>query len=163
MKITINPFEKKSIDVAIKNLKQYKKEFAIKESEFIRRLAEIGVRIASGTYAIADYDGTKDIIVRMVKTGKGYAVVAEGETVGFVEFGTGVRNREWSGDNLDYTPPSHGTYGDGHGKQSYGWWFNPSDGGKAVHTHGNPPAEGMLSARDAMVHRVAQIAREVWR
>ena len=163
MRIVINPLDKESIVAAEGMVRQYKKDFLLKEQEFVRRLTEVGVFIASGMFANATYDGTNDVSVRMEKTANGYAVIAAGETVGFIEFGTGVRYREWSGDDLDYTPPMHGTYGDGHGKQPHGWWFKPKDGGKGVHTYGNPPAEAMLSARDAMVQRVAQIAREVWR
>lgn len=165
MRIIIDPFNPNSVTEAGNLVKQYKKDFLVKEQEFTRRLAEIGFNIAKGTFEIAKYDGTNDVTVRMEKTAKGYNVIADGETVGFIEFGTGIKNREWSGSDLDYTPPSHGTYGDGHGKQPYGWWFNPNGekGAKAIHTYGNPPAEAMLSARDAIVQRVMQIAREVWR
>lgn len=162
MRIVIDPLSKDSISAAIKALKTYKKDFVKKEREFVRRLAEIGVRLAGGTYSVADYDGEHNVVVYLNKTSNGYSVVAEGETVGFLEFGTGVRHREWGGDDLDYTPPPHGTYGKGHGKQPYGWWFKSQDYGITMHTYGNPPAEGMLTARDVMVQRVAQIAREVW-
>ena len=162
MRITVDPLNKDSISAAIKKLNTYKKDFAKKEREFVRRLAEIGVNTATGIFSTAAYDGTNDVSVRMEKTANGYAVIADGSTVGFIEFGTGVNNPEWSGNGSDYTPPPHGSYGKGHGKQPYGWWFNPSDGEKAVHTYGNPPAEAMLSARDIMVQRVIQIAREVW-
>jgi hypothetical protein len=163
MRIRVNPFDKNSIDAAIKLLKQYEKEFAAKEAEFTRRLAELGVRVAGGIYSTADYDGEHDVSVYLKKNSDGYAVIAEGATVGFLEFGTGVRNREWGGNGLDYTPPPHGSYGKGHGKQPYGWWFKSQDYGVTMHTYGNPPAEGMLTARNEMVQRVAQIAREVWR
>lgn len=163
MKITVNPFDKESIDNAIEMIEQYKKDFEAKKAEFIRRLAEVGVQTATSVFHVADYDGTKDVTVYMEDTHTGYAVVAAGKTVGFIEFGAGIRNREWDNTGMDYTPPAHGTYGKGHGKQPYGWWFNPNDGEKAKHTYGNPPAEAMLQARDNMVMYVTQIAREVWR
>lgn len=163
MKIVINPFDEKSIAQAVEMVKQYKRDFEKKEELFCWRLAEIGVRVARGIFFAAEYDGTKQVDVTLMKTDKGYSVVAYGETVGFLEFGTGVRNREWSGKDATYTPPPHGSYGKGHGKQPYGWWFTPNDGVKAIHTYGNPPAEAMLSARDAMVQQVMEIAREVWR
>lgn len=162
MRIVVDPLSKDSISKAIKALNTYKKDFAKKEREFVRRLAEIGVRLAGGIYAVADYDGEHNITVYLKQTSNGYAVVAEGETVGFLEFGTGIKHREWSGDHLEYTPPPHGSYGKGHGKQPYGWWFKSQDYGITMHTYGNPPAEAMLSARDDMVQRVIQIAREVW-
>ncbi len=163
MKIVIDPFNKKSITEAIKKLKQYEKEFEQKEAEFVRRLAEIGVSVARAGFAIADYDGIKDVVVSLEKTSTGVAVVASGETVGFIEFGTGVKYPEWDNTDAEYTPPEHGTYGKGRGKNPHGWYFKQNEGGAARHTYGNPPAEAMLAARDEMISRVAQIAREVWR
>ena len=173
MKITIDPFDKQSISDAIKQVKQYKKDFLAKEKEFVKRLAEIGVSVASSGFQLADYDGEKDVRVIWKRSGNHATVIAYGETVGFIEFGTGIRNPEWDNTGMMYTPPKHGTYGKGHGARPKGWWFYASDryatpqkkkGGKlATHTYGNPPAEAMRTARDVMVERVILIAREVWR
>ncbi len=163
MKIVINPFDKKSIDAALKAVQQYKKDFKAKEREFVRRLAEVGVRVAQAGYATADYDGVNDVVVSMEKTASGYTVVASGETVGFIEFGTGVKYPEWDNTGMEYAPPAHGTYGKGQGKNPWGWWFKGNDGASARHTFGNPPAEAMLTARNEMIERVTQIAREVWK
>lgn len=163
MKIVVNPLDPRSVNNAIQMLEQYKKDFLVKEQEFIRRLAEIGVRVAQAGFSMADYDGTKDVSVRMEKTGNGYSVVASGNTVGFIEFGTGVRHPEWDNTGMDYTPPKHGTYGKGQGKNHHGWWFKQNEGVKATHTYGNPPAEAMLTARNQMIEQVIAIAREVWR
>ena len=163
MKIVINPFDKESIAQAEKIVKQYKKDFVEKEAVFLLRLAEIGVSVAQAGFATADYDGVNDVVVHLEKTTTGYAVVASGETVGFIEFGTGVKYPEWDNTDMEYTPPAHGTYGKGQGKNPWGWWFKQSDGATARHTYGNQPAEAMRSARDQMVEKVTQIAREVWR
>ena len=163
MRIVINPFDPKSVDTALKQVQQYKKDFLVKEQEFIRRLAEIGVRVAQAGFATADYDGVNDVVVSMVQTGNGYSVVASGETVGFIEFGTGVKYPEWDNSGMGYTPPAHGTYGKGKGKNPWGWWFKGSNGAVAQHTYGNPPAEAMLTARNEMVEQITRIAREVWK
>ena len=163
MKIVINPFDKKSIENAERIVRQYKKDFEVKEAEFIRRLAEIGVSVASAGFATADYDGINDVVVSMEKTAMGYNVVASGKTVGFIEFGSGVRYPEWDGGDVEYTPPPHGSYGKGQGKNPHGWWFKQSDGAVARHTYGNPASESMLTARNQMIERVTTIAREVWR
>ncbi len=162
MKITVNPFDKKSVENAIQLVTQYKRDFEAKESEFLRRIAEIGVRVAQSGFATADYDGVNDVVVSMERTDSGYSVVASGQTVGFIEFGTGVRHPEWDNTGMDYTPPKHGTYGKGLGKNPHGWWFKQNDGGRATHTYGNTPAEAMRTARDEMVENVIRIAREVW-
>ena len=163
MKIVVNPYDSKSINEAIQLIDKYKRDFEAKEKEFVRRLAEIGVRVARSGFAIADYDGANDVVVSMDQTTNGYAVVASGETVGFIEFGTGVRHPEWDNTGMDYTPPKHGTYGKGQGKNPHGWWFKPNEGGRARHTYGNPPAEAMLTARNEIIDRAIQIAREVWK
>lgn len=162
MKIKINPYDPKSIDKAIKQLQEYKKDFLAKEQIFIKRLAEIGVSVASTGFALADYDGVKDVQVTMTQSGTKATVTAFGETVGFIEFGTGVKFPEWDSSGMQYTPPEHGTYGKGHGASPKGWWFTASPGA-STHTYGNPPAEAMLTARNTMIEQVVQIAREVWR
>ena len=163
MKIVINPFDKKSIDNAVKLIEQYKKDFKVKEAEFCRRLAEIGVSVAQAGFSTADYDGVNDVSVRLEKTDTGYRVIASGETVGFIEFGTGIRYPEWDGSGVEYTPPPHGSYGKGQGKNPWGWWFKGSDGAAPQHTYGNPPAEAMLTARNQMIESVTRVAREVWK
>ena len=162
MKITINPYDTKSISDAIKMVKQYKKDFLAKEKIFVKRLAEIGVSVASTGFATADYDGINDVSVRLEWNGNKATVIAEGETVGFIEFGTGVKFPEWDNAGMEYIPPKHGTYGKGYGARPKGWYFKQGEGA-AQHTYGNQPAEAMRTARDVMIEKVAQIAREVWR
>ena len=163
MKIVINPLDPKSISDALNQMQQYKKDFARKEREFVRRLAEIGVRVAQAGFSTADYDGINDVVVSMEQTSDGYNVLASGKSVGFIEFGTGVKYQEWDNTDMAYTPPKHGTYGKKQGANAQGWWFKQNDGAKARHTYGNHPAEAMRTARDEMVGRVTQIAREVWK
>jgi hypothetical protein len=168
-RIVINPFDKESISEALEAVQKYKKDFEAKEAEFTRRLAEIGVATAQSMFAMADVDGVNDVVVSLEDTTGGYKVVASGVTVGFIEFGTGVKWRKWQDDghvdskSSPYTPPPAGSYGKGQGENTWGWWFYPNEGAEAQHTYGNPPAEAMLQARDNMVMYVTQIAREVWR
>lgn len=162
MKITVNPYDIKSINNALKQIEVYQRDFERKEQEFVKRLAEIGLSVARTGFQLADYDGTKDVVVSMNQAGTQATIIASGQTVGFIEFGTGVKYPEWSGDDTDYTPPQHGTYGKGKGKNSHGWWFT-AGAGSSQHTYGNMPAEAMLTARDRMAEQVVRIAREVWK
>ena len=162
MKIRVDPFDKASINAAIKQVQKYKKDFLAKEKLFVKRLAEIGVSVATTGFAVADYDGIKDVTVRLEWNGNKAVIIAEGETVGFIEFGTGIKNPEWDNSGMDYTPPKHGTYGKKRGARPHGWYFKPGEGA-VQHTYGNPPAEAMRTARDVMIERVARIAREVFR
>ncbi len=163
MKIVIDPFDKKSINAAVKKLQQYEKEFRAKEVEFVRRLKELGVSVATTGFSLADYDGVNDVLIAETQLGTKAMVIAYGETVGFIEFGTGVKFREYDSAGLEFTPPPHGSYGKGKGKNPHGWFFKQNEGSAARHTYGNPPAEAMLAARDAMIEQVVQIAREVWK
>ena len=163
MKIVIDPFDKKSINEAIKKLQQYEKEFKRKEAEFVRRLKELGVSVATTGFSLADYDGVNDVLIAETQLGARALVIAYGETVGFIEFGTGVKFSEYDSAGLEFTPPPHGSYGKGKGKNPHGWYFTQSPGAAARHTYGNPPAEALLTARDTMIARVVQIAREVFR
>ena len=170
MRIALNPFDKQSLDTAWKTIEQYKKDFKEKEQTFLRRLAEIGVIVAEVGYTNGtDYRESSEITVSLEETPNGYAVVAAGRPVGFLEFGTGRpdRNREWKDTNnvsgKPYTPPPRGSYGKKQGLNTHGWWFYPYPGASAEHTYGEVPAEAMLTARDYMVEQVIAIAREVWR
>ncbi len=163
MKITIDPFDKRSITAAIKKLEQYEKEFRAKEAEFIRRLKDIGVSVAETGFSLADYDGINDVLIAETQNGPRAAIIAYGEAVGFIEFGTGVKFREYDSSSSEFTPPTHGTYGKGKGANPKGWYFSQGEGAAGRHTFGNPPAEVMLTARDVMVERVIQVAREVWK
>ena len=162
MKIKVNPFDKASINAAIKQVREYKKDFLAKEKLFVKRLGEIGVSVATTGFSVADYDGNNDVTVRLEWNGNRAVVIAEGEAVGFIEFGTGIRNPEWDNSGMSYTPPKHGTYGKKHGARPHGWYFKPGEGA-VQHTFGNYPAEAMRTARDVMIERIIRIAREVWR
>ena len=113
---------------------------------------------------LQEYNGENDVVVSMNQSGTQATVIASGTTVGFIEFGTGVRYPEWDNSGMDYTPPKHGTYGKGKGASPHGWWFTATSGqGASQHTYGNMPAEAMLTARDRMIEQVVKIAREVWK
>ena len=163
MKITVDPFDPKSIREVIRKLDQYEKEFKDKEAEFVRRLMEIGVSVAETGFAMADYDGINDVLIAQTQNGSRAAIIAYGETVGFIEFGTGVKFREYDSSSTEFTPPPHGSYGKGKGANPKGWYFSQGEGAAGRHTFGNVPAEAMLTARDVMVERVARVAREVWK
>jgi hypothetical protein len=163
MKIVIDPLDKKSITAAIKQLEQYEKEFRAKEEEFVRRLKEIGISVAQTGFSLADYDGINDVLIAETQNGPRAAIIAYGQAVGFIEFGTGVKFREYDSSSTEFTPPPHGSYGKGKGANPKGWYFSQHEGAHGRHTFGNVPAEAMLTARDVMVERVVQVAREVWK
>lgn len=162
MKIVIDPFDKKSIDDAIRELNRYKKWVLEKEELLRNRLAMVGSSVASVEFARAIYSGTNDVSVRVDDDGKTATIYAEGSAVAFIEFGGGSKYGYGHPMNAKFgTGPgtySDGPNGKGHWDNENGWWY-----ASGQHTFGNPPAMAMVHARDTMVEQYTKIAREVFR
>ena len=162
MKIVVNPYDKKSIDKAIKELNQYKDWVQMKETELRERLAFVGATVASIEFARAIYSGTNDVSIRVEDNGTKATIIAEGKAVAFIEFGSGAKygNGHPMNDEFGTGPGTYsdGPNGKGHWNNPKGWYYAPKR-----HTYGNPPAMAMVHARDAMVEQLTDIAREVFR
>ena len=167
----------KSINNAIKELEQYKKDLLEKAKLLTEKLADIGVSVAEVRFKSAAYDGINDVSVTPMKTGKGFAVVAEGQAVAFIEFGTGVHYNP----SEPYPNPRPagivgiGEYGKGKGGRvredgsAIPWVYNGDAGTNgikldngAILTRGNPAAMPMWYASEEMRKSVQQIVREVF-
>ena len=127
-------------------------------------------------FAAALYDGINDVSVEPAekKGNSWYAVKANGSTVLFLEFGTGVH---YPDDHPEHNGFLHGTYGKGLGANDY--WFYTGQPGNAggelatdprtgyVHpnttiTHGNPANMSMYNAIRYLEGEFVRIAREVF-
>ena len=159
MNIKINPYDKKSVDTAVKAVKKYKRDMLeTKCGEFVRRIAEAGREVASMRFDMAQYDGDNDVTVHISGDGNSLKVIANGKAVCFIEFGSGVaRGGGYPEDRKPAGIVGLGEYGKGHGATGEPWYY--AHGKKS---DGNPPAMAMLNARDTMVEMVTQIAREVF-
>ena len=161
MQITINPYDKKSINAAIKKLTEYKKRIAEKEAEMVQRLSMLGASVASLGFSRAIYNGENDVNIHVELNGNIATIYAEGEAVGFIEFGSGARYGSGHPQNGEFgVGPgtwSMGAEGKGHWDNPKGWWY-----GSGEHSYGNPPAMAMYNATQTMVEQIAQRAREVW-
>ena len=160
----------KSIDNAIRELKQYEQFLLEKEKLLLEKLAMIGVSEASVRFTTAIYDGVNDVQVVLEKSGKGYSIIASGEAVAFIEFGTGVYHNT----SEPYPNPRPegvvgiGEYGKGRGKRRA--WFYKGEAGTngeqqkngVVKTRGNPAAMPMWYATEDMKNSILRIAREVF-
>ena len=149
------------IERAIRDLEHYKRELLDMEKRLTEGLAEIGLKEASVRFTTAMYDGTNDVSVRLDAADNGYAIVAEGEVVAFIEFGAGV----YHNGSEPYPNPRPtgivgiGEYGKGHGKRKAWGYFDES--GELVITHGNPAAMPMWYASEEMKKSVLKVVREV--
>lgn len=162
MKITVNPFDPKSVDNALRELEQYKKWVQEKEEILRHRLAMLGASVASIEFSRAIYSGANDVTVRVEENGKKATIFAEGSAVLFIEFGSGEKYGGGypQAGKFGYGPGTYsdGPNGKGHWNDPDGWYY-----AHGQHTFGNPPAMAMLHTRDAIVEQLTKIAREVFK
>lgn len=151
-----------SIDKAKRELMAYRKSLDSKKDKLLERLGEIGVREASVRFTTAMYDGVNDSSVMLKTVKNGYAIVAEGHAVAFIEFGAGVYHNP--GEPYPNPRPEGivgiGEYGKGYGKRQ-AWGFK-DESGELVITHGNPAAMPMWYASEEMRSKIMKIAQEVF-
>lgn len=151
-----------SIDNAIAELKAFRDSLEGKKDKLLEELAKIGVKEASLRFTTAMYDGVNDSSVSLETTKGGYAIVAKGHAVAFIEFGAGVYHN--TGEPYPNPRPDGivgiGEYGKGYGKRQ-AWGFK-DESGELVITHGNPAAMPMWYASEEMRSKIQKIAREVF-
>ena len=150
------------IDRAIRELKAYKQAFLKREKDLLEGLAEIGLKEASVRFTTAMYDGTNDVSVHLDTTNDGYAIVADGKAVAFIEFGAGVYHN--TSEPYPNPRPSGvvgiGEYGKGMGKRKAWGYKNEND--EVVITRGNPAAMPMWYASEEIKNSVLKVVREVF-
>ena len=161
-KLTVNLTEQ-GIDKLIRELDKYERWIEKKTQELVERLAEEGAQIARFGFDIAVYDGVKDVDVRWESRGENTAaVIATGNAVLFIEFGSGVTLGYGHPEPEGYGP---GTYpGKGHWDDPNGWYLPKSVQAETgiKRSFGNPPAMAMYNARKELEQRLKEIAQEVF-
>lgn len=160
MKISVN-LDVRSIDRAIKELQDYAKWLEEKTQQLAEKLATLGAVKVSLEYSRVAYIGNRDYQITVERDGEGYRVLADGESVLFLEFGAGATygyghplNAEFGMGPGTYPPtdPDHPHWNDPNG------WHIPG----GLHSYGNAPSMGMyLAARD-MRNEIETIAKEVF-
>lgn len=153
---------KQGINQLAKEISEYQRMINTKADELAKRLAEIGVTKAQSNFDMAEYVGLKDHMLTVEQVGdKQYKVLADGETVLFMEFGTGIT----------YANPPHpeqGEFGAGTYEPNYGhWddpegWFLPRSKGGRQHTFGNPPNMSMYNTVRYLEQEFERIVQEVF-
>lgn len=162
MKITFS-LDTREIEKAVKQMARYANEIDKKTALICEKLAEIGLKEASVRFASASYDGNNDVDVSIKPIENGWAIVAKGEAVAFIEFGAGVYHNPTE----PYPLPrpegvsNIGEYGKGFGKRKA--WGYYDDKGKLVITRGNPAAMPMWFATKEMEREITRIAKEVFK
>lgn len=153
----------KSINQAIREIKDYKKWFLKKTKELTEAIAILGAKEAAHWFGTAMYDGDNDVTidVKPTESSKGWTITANGQAVAFIEFGSGVYHNT-AEPYPSPRPPGIvgiGEYGQGKGKRQ-GWIY--FDGGEKVFTRGNPASMPMYRASESMKKDLVKVAREVF-
>lgn len=162
------------IDEFIDGINQYERWLKERSAVLLQRLADEGYQITAAGFEGAQYDGTNDAQVTVEDRGATVkAIVALGETVLFIEFGTGITYP----DNHPEAAKNgmvRGQYGHGLGKMKKGWRYPAERGaGSAgfpdpdhegyIHTYGNPANMPMYNAVKELRERLPALAREVFK
>lgn len=150
--------DEKSIRAAAKKLEQL--NFRKNLDELCRRLSEVAAQELDNR----GYNAGSGITVTAEPTEDGYKIMAEGEAVYFLEYGTG--NMAGTGEILG-TPPvdtTPGSYSEQHADTYRQWWYTgqpaKSDGS---YRYEHAPKSGMYFAFQAMRENVQTIAKEIFR
>lgn len=159
---------------AERQIQEYKATLNQKAQEFAKALAQKGIDVATVRFANAQYAGDNDVTVERdpVQTPNGFAIVAHGKAVAFIEFGTGVMHSAYGGELPDGVG-EHGTYGKENGKHKRWYYYGDSGNagtyvdtvpgkGQLNYTSGNEPAMAMWGAVEEMASQVEATWREVW-
>ena len=161
-----------SIDEAIRQLEEYKINLERKAKELCQRLASAGYTIAEMQFGSAIYDGHNDVSVELIDEQNKLVIRASGQTVLFIEFGTGVTYYTYHPKRAELGIGNVGTYGHGLGKLTGGWRYRGELGTNGVpdekhpgyiHTYGNPANMPMYNASKDIRSEVLNIAREVFK
>ena len=150
------------IDRAIREYTEWRQWLHDKTVEFLKALADEGLQIASARFKSAVYDGNNDVNCHMEDRGENtVAVVAIGETVLFIEFGSGVRypdsHPEAGEPNTLHGSWSLGPEGKGHWDDPKGWYYAHNK-----KSWGNPANMCMYQTKRELENRFLQIAQRIY-
>lgn len=157
---------------AERQIQEYKTALNKKVQEFAKALADKGLDVAKIRFANAEYAGNNDVSCRVEQNGNTCTIIAEGKSVAFIEFGTGIMHSAYGGE-LPNGVGEHGTYGKENGKHKRWYYYGESgnagtpvkevDGkGQLNYTSGNDAAMAMWGAVEEMASQVEATWREVW-
>lgn len=157
---------------AERQIQEYKTTLNKKAQEFAKALADKGLDVAKVRFANAEYAGSNDVSCHVEQNGSACSIIAEGQSVAFIEFGTGVMHSAYGGE-LPNGVGEHGAYGKENGKHKRWYYYGESgnagtpvkevDGkGQLNYTSGNDAAMAMWGAVEEMASQVEATWREVW-
>ena len=160
----------RSIAATIRNLEKYKQKLIFQCTEFVSRLADIGIqtidanKVSEGT---SNFDDLQTfVLLGSTETGGRATLILRGKDVAFIEFGAGVHFNGSPGESpnpfgadLGYTI---GSYGLGLGVND-SWEYRDPETGERKISQGTKAAMPMAKADVEIKKQFETIAREVFK
>lgn len=161
MKINVNLFDDKQIDSAIRRIERTSQALERLSQTLTEKLAKIGCEVVSEEYtAMADFYENKPFTVETIRTDKGYAIIATGENVMFLEFGAGDMVEDYEHPEADLPPIASGEWSINEGSGVYarhGFWHY-----RRKFFRGTYATKGFYYATEEMKEKAVEIAKEVF-
>ena len=168
-RIVVDPYEPKSIDEAIKEIKKNKQDLQEKAKRVCKRLAEVGLSVARIYFIPEAWSGNTDVTLTVEPIPNGYKLVASGEDVLFMEFGAGV-TAGLGYDTKEITPPVDITPGSWSKQHNGQFWQtyqeNPANGHwyyRKQEFDGIAPQMGMYHASKESKAQIEKVVKEVFK
>lgn len=152
--------EPKSVQDALSRIKDYTASLQRKANEVCARLSVIGKQVVDYQYSLSH----EEYEVSCVSNGNSSMIIAEGNNVLFLEFGTGVYTDDFTEDmeTKGLPPIFAGSYsqseGMGHFRPDHQYWYY--DG---VKYQGTLPMQGFYFASKEIRERAVEEAKRVFR
>lgn len=173
--ISINLFDGKSLDDAIKTIEQYRDDLPRKCQEICRRLSEEGVRVADVAInsvpigktitLTTDIDPSKMGCQAIMKMTGRETRTEDGRiffTALAIEFGAGIRYNSTSNPKAKEFGMGVGTFpGQTHAENPDGWYYLDSNG-EWKHSYGVQASMPMYKASVEMRQKIDSIVKEVF-
>lgn len=160
MKIKVNVFDPASIDNAISQIKAYRNSLQSKIETIVERLAILGTQVVEYQYGLSH----EDFEVSCITNGNSSMIIAEGDNVVFLEFGTGVYTEDHSSEmEAEGLPPIFaGSYsqteGMGHFRPDHQYWYY-----EGIKYAGTLPTQGFYFASKEIKEQAVEIAKKVFK
>lgn len=162
-KIKININDPTSIDNAITTLRTYSKNLKQATKQIAEELANLGAQVVDGAYSMGDSLDAVEYDVYTKRMPGGYVIVAEGNSVMFLEFGTGIMTEDYEKSGVGLPPIVPGSYSQTEGMKHFipgehEYWFYE----RRKYT-GTPATKGFYFANKQMQEQAEKIVRKALR
>lgn len=156
----------KSIEEAIREIREYQQNFKVKLNVFLERLGSLGIQVIDNNMPTGEDDPSPEHYAYMkVNSYDGYAegtLYLQGEDILFIEFGAGIAFSAIQHPKASEMGYGVGTYpGQTHAYDEEGWWYTAEDGTRR-HSRGNFAHMPLYKAETEIISSIQTIAREVF-